>query len=164
MVESDRRICELHETPEMTDQESLIGGCHCGVLAVKFTSARDWVDLELRACQCGFCRRHAVRTTTDPTGLLEITVTSARDLSRYAFSQNAAQFLVCRHCGVYVAAVLESHGQCVATLNTNALEPNVFGERAPVPVSYVAESRESRIDRRLRQWTPARLSVDSPDT
>jgi hypothetical protein len=61
--------------------------------------------------------------------------------------------MICRACGVYLAAVLTTaHGR-FATVNINALH-----ERPDVPeatsISYDGESVEQRQRRRERSWTP----------
>ena len=47
---------------------TLRGGCHCGNLKVAFETSLDPSILQLRACQCSFCRRHGAVTTSDPGG------------------------------------------------------------------------------------------------
>ena len=132
------------------------GGCHCGAISVRFRSERSPDELQIRACQCGFCRKHGVKTVTDTDGHVEITVV-ADDLSRYQFGQSVADFLVCRRCGVYVAAIMARDGTTVATLNVNTLENNPFATRTGETAYYENESAESRGSRRLRMWTPTTL-------
>src|SRR5215472_15639056 len=99
---------------------TLHGGCHCKNLKVTFETARDPSELPLRACQCSFCVRHGGITTSDPEGLLVVDVERAGDLSRYRFALGVTDFLVCRTCGVYVAAVMEDEGrQALGVLNVN---------------------------------------------
>ena len=137
----------------------LHGTCHCGNLSVTFKTSRPLEQLPVRACQCDFCRKHGVRTTTDPNGALEIRSEKAGEVGRYSFGLHAAEFLVCKTCGVYVAAVLERADRCVATLNTNVLDGTPFAERAADPIDYSPEVAEARVARRLRQWTPTEYSA-----
>ena len=61
--------------------------------------------------------------------------------------------MICRTCGVYVAAVLTApHGR-FATVNVNALTERLDIPEA-TPVSYEGESAEQRQHRRERTWTP----------
>jgi hypothetical protein len=86
----------LHEifSPAMTF--TLRGECHCGNVAVTLDTAVDPGALPLRACQCSFCRRHGARVTTDPAGLLKISVRDPAILLRYRFGLGITDFLVSR--------------------------------------------------------------------
>ena len=137
----------------------LNGRCHCGNISVRFTSEQDASELQVRACQCGFCRRHGVRTVTDSGGTVEIEVSDGALLNRYRFGLSAADFLVCARCGVYVGAVLEQDGRCVSTTNLNTFGPTPFDGRDPAPANYSEESRDGRTARRLSHWTPTTLTV-----
>ena len=95
------------------------GHCHCGNLEVTFRTEKDASALGVRACQCGFCRRHGARTVTDPDGSVTIRVHDVRCLTRYRFGQSAADFLLCSACGTYLGAVCEADGCHYATLNVN---------------------------------------------
>ena len=134
------------------------GGCHCGNIRVRFETAHLVSQLPLRACQCRFCRKHAVRTTSDPHGRLFIDVSQPEALSRYSFSLHAAEFLVCARCGVYVGAALSEGHRHVATLNVNVLQDDVFADQQPQPADYQGENAVDRRQRRLRMWTPLVLN------
>ena len=88
---------------------------------------------------------------------MEFEVRDARALSRYRFGSKTADFLICARCGVYVGALVESNGHLYATVNVNVLEPPLLQEATSV--SYEGETPESRIARRLSNWTPAQLVV-----
>jgi hypothetical protein len=78
---------------------NLSGSCHCGGVRVEIRTERMLPEISLRACQCGFCRRHGVKTFTDPAGLVRIE--SDRPLLRYRFGKGTADFLLCSRCGTY---------------------------------------------------------------
>lgn len=143
--------------PEEAAPLRLCGGCHCGNLRLTLETPRAPGELTVRACSCSFCRRHGVRTVTDPAGRVEFVVHDPAQLSRYRFGLGTAQFLVCRTCGVYVGAVIGEGGSTYATVNINALEtPEAFADTV-VPVSYERESTAERRARRRAGWTPATL-------
>ncbi len=132
------------------------GGCHCGNLEVRFESEIPAEKLQVRACQCSFCRRHNQRSVTDPAGRVTIAVRDPERLSRYRFGLGTADFFICGRCGVYVGAVLEADGRAWATVNVNALDDR--DRFAPgEPVSFEGEDVAGRVARRKARWTPARV-------
>jgi hypothetical protein len=131
------------------------GGCHCGNLEVTFETAQRPEELPLRACQCTFCRKHAAIGASDPAGAVEVRIRDSGEVSRYVFGLRTAEFLVCRRCGVYVAAVCTVDGGTYATLNLNALADRAAFTRAPVPMDFDAETVAERLARRRKAWTPA---------
>ena len=139
----------------------LSGSCHCGAVTVRLRTDRARDALGLRACQCGFCRKHGVRTVSDPRGRLAIEYAGHQQLLRYRFGHAVSDFLVCGGCGVYVAAILEAGSGAVATLNVNVLDGARFETSAVEPVSYDSETPEERRARRLKQWTPTTLTLTS---
>jgi hypothetical protein len=133
----------------------LRGGCHCGALTVAFTTAYAPEALPLRACQCGFCRRHGARYTTDRQGHLQL-VADADALVRYRFGLRTADFLLCGHCGIYVACVVDDAFAC---LNSRALDDAARLTQPATPVDYAAETAEIRLTRRHATWTPATIEL-----
>jgi hypothetical protein len=130
------------------------GRCHCGNIVVQFEPSVDPRTLPLRACDCTFCRRHGARTTADPNGTIAIEIRDPNHVSRYRWALATADFLVCRRCGVYVAAVLADGAKSWATVNTLIFDDQSAFRREAVSVSYEGESARDRIDRRKRSWTP----------
>jgi hypothetical protein len=154
-VADDDGGADHHGTPGGPRPLRVAGGCHCGNLELTFETGRGPAELTVRACGCSFCRRHGVRTVSDPQGRIEFVVHDPAQLNRYRFGLGTAEFLVCRICGVYVGAVMAAMGSAYAIANVNALEtPEVFGTAA-VPVSYDGESAAERQARRQARWTPA---------
>lgn len=131
------------------------GGCHCGNLEVSFDTSQSPASLQLRECGCTFCRKHGQVSVSDPAGKLEVRVRDAGAISRYQFGLRASEFLICRRCGVYVAAVCTIDGRTYATLNANTLADRGAFTQRPVPVDFDAENVEQRLARRRRAWTPA---------
>lgn len=134
----------------------LAGRCHCGKLEVEFDTEMSVDELPLRADQCSFCRKHRARTTSDPNGRVRISAHGSK-LPRYRFGLKTADFLVCDHCGIYIAAVISTDNSSYATLNVNALDRASEFVRAELPVSYDSENVSERIERRIRNWTPAEI-------
>ena len=131
------------------------GRCHCGALSVTFETAQDAARIPLRECQCTFCRLHGVTAMTDPAGRVEVRLGNPELVSRYQFGLRASEFLICRRCGVYVAAVAVIDGASYASLNANVLQDRASFTQRPQPVDYGRESAVERLARRRRAWTPA---------
>ena len=75
------------------------GGCHCGNLKTGFVTNKTVDALPVRGYQCGFCRRHGVRTATDPNGHADDSIVGAA--FRYSHGLGIADF----SCAVDVAIV-----------------------------------------------------------
>ena len=74
-------------------------------------------------------------------------------VQRYRFGLKTADFLVCRTCGTYIAAVLTTSRGAFATVNINAMQDAVDVREAE-PMSYEGEAHTERLRRRERNWTP----------
>jgi hypothetical protein len=137
----------------------LEGSCHCGRLRIAFTTAKAVTELPLRACQCTFCRRHGALTTSDPEGEVVLTLSELPAGGWYRFGTGMTDLWVCPTCGVYLGGYVESEGQGRAVVNTRALDARAEFTQAPAAMDYGRESREERLARRMRVWSPARVSV-----
>lgn len=135
------------------------GCCHCGAIGFVYRTSLRPAAWAVRACQCSFCRAHGARTTSDPRGTVEFRVSDPGLLNRYRFGTGAADFLLCRHCGTYLAALIETPAGCFATINVNALHPSPTETPAAEPVSYDGETAGERQVRRERRWTPAKVAA-----
>jgi hypothetical protein len=136
------------------------GSCHCGKLNVSFETKKTPQQLGVRTCQCDFCRRHGAVNISDPEGDVVIDA-AAGDLLRYRFALRTADFLICRHCGVYVAAVIGETPGIRSTINVAGLRMQEFLGIAEAPMDYGAETTDDRIARRSKKWTPTRFTDKS---
>lgn len=130
------------------------GGCHCGAIGYTFRTASSPSAWLLRACQCSFCRAHAVRSTSDPAGTLEFVERQPGRLTRYRFGRRTADFLICNRCGVYVGASLPGTPHGYGIINVNTLQPLPEGLAEAVETVYENETGPQRIARRVSRWTP----------
>jgi hypothetical protein len=130
-------------------------------MRVAFETALDPRKLPLRACQCSFCSRHGAVHTSDPAGRLIVEVAQPERLQRYRFALGMADFLICRACGVYVAAVTEIEGRSLGVLNVRVLDEREPFARAPTPMEYGAEQVEEREARRVKAWMRVEVRVAS---
>jgi hypothetical protein len=136
---------------------TLTGGCHCGNLRVAFETSLDPRALALRACQCSFCRRHGGVMTSDPAGRLVVEVREIERLQRYRFALGITDFLICRTCGVYVAAVTEVEGRSLGVLHVSVVDDREPFARPPTPMEYGTELLGDREARRVKTWMPVEM-------
>jgi hypothetical protein len=125
------------------------GSCHYGKIVVDFETDIAPGAMPLRACACSFCRRHSARSATDRNGQVTLTFRD-EDASRYVFGLQTAEFIVCRHCGVYVAAVMDG----LSTINVNALDDRDRFTQPATGKDYDNEPADQRMARRRADWTP----------
>ena len=133
------------------------GQCHCGKLKASFETQKTPQELGVRTCQCAFCRAHGAVNISDPNGLTRIDGVAA-DVHRYAFALRTADFLICKTCGVYIAAVMGEGDRIVSTLNIAGLRITEFEDVDEAPMDYGAEDTEARIARRYAKWTPTKFA------
>lgn len=128
------------------------GGCHCGNLTVRFESDRAPSELGVRTDSCSFCKKHLVRSTSDPAGALHFGAADPSLVERYRFGTRTADFLVCRRCGVYVGACMDD---ALGVVNVNVLDGRDEFLALPLKVADLdGESLEERLARRRARWTP----------
>jgi hypothetical protein len=137
----------------------LQGSCHCGAITIELDPTREPSALPVRLCGCTFCARHRPRYTTDPAGHVTIRAARDADLARYRFGLRLADFLLCRTCGVFVAAFEPgSVGRAVVNLATLERASEFVGEPTQL-TTYDSEDVATRTARRARSWTPATLVI-----
>ena len=140
---------------------TLAGHCHCGAIRMELETGKPAGELPLRCCQCGFCRRHGAKTTSDPDCRLNIEAAPG-SLNRYRFGRRMVEALLCDECGVYVASIIQIEDKMLATLNVAGVALDGFSGRAGEPVAYDDETDEDRLARRKARWTPTVLVEASP--
>jgi hypothetical protein len=131
------------------------GGCHCGNIHVRLRLSKPPQENPLRACACSFCRAHNTRTVADPAGLFEVWADDWALVEPYRFGSRSADYLVCRRCGIYVAAVGETAAGQRAVVNVNCLDDRASFTQAPNTTDYDGETTETRLARRASNWMPA---------
>jgi len=113
--------------------------------------------MRLRACGCSFCRAHNTRTTSDPSGSVDIRAADWSLVESYRFGTGTAEFLICKRCGVYIGAIGETASGPRAVINTNCLEDRAAFTQQPSPVDHDGEATTDRVARRAANWTPATI-------
>jgi hypothetical protein len=137
----------------MSRQHLYLGACHCRNLKLRLASDKAPVELGLRTDTCSFCAKHHALYTSDPDGELEIAVADPNALQRYRFGTQTADFLLCRACGVFVAAYMPE--PALAVVNVNVLDARAAFLANPLQVVDLdGESLDERLRRRRARWTP----------
>jgi hypothetical protein len=137
------------------------GACHCGNIQVLLESDRTPLELGTRTDSCSFCNKHHGIYTSDPGGKLHLIFREAHLVERYRFGTKTADFLLCKTCGVFVAAYMPE--PALAVVNVNVLEARADFLATQLQVAdFEGESLEQRLARRRARWTPAELTLDAP--
>lgn len=130
--------------------QKLGGGCHCGNIRIELELPRTAGNYNPRACDCDFCRKHRAAYVSDPQGALLILLAREGDSGRYAQGSGQAELLLCRNCGVLVAALYRDAGRLYAAVNANAVEAVAFGAQQPVSLRTLAA--EDKVRRWKELW------------
>ena len=130
------------------------GACHCGAIKVAFETGQAADRIQVRECQCSFCRRHGGKTVSDPDGRVEFRFAPGA-AKRYRFGTGTGDFLICNGCGGYVGVVMQIGGELFGIVNVTGADMEALAGRAGEPMDYSAESVEARSARRRRIWSPA---------
>jgi hypothetical protein len=127
------------------------GACHCG--AMRFALA--WPDdarIPARACGCTFCTKHGASWTAHPDARLRIHATTPAHWQRYTCGTQTADFHVCRHCGVPIAATsrIDDHVYAVVNINTfEDVDASLFDRSRS---DFDGEAVDDRLARRRTRW------------
>ncbi|MGE0852240.1 MAG: hypothetical protein AB7O44_21895 [Hyphomicrobiaceae bacterium] len=140
----------------MTERVILSGTCHCGAIRGTLAATKPAAEVQVRACQCGFCTRHGAMTASDPAGKATFEIERAA-LTRYQFATGTGTSLICARCGMYAGVMLEDGGKVWSVLNVRGLAVPEFKDRKAEVVVYEGETPESRIARRKAKWTPTEI-------
>jgi hypothetical protein len=134
-----------------------LGGCHCGNLHVRLRLSKPPEDSPLRACTCSFCRSHSPRIVADREGLFEVWADDWSLVENYRFGTRTCDFLICRKCGIFVAAVAETPRGTRAVVNVNCLNDRGRFTAIPVVHDFEGETSETRSSRHAANWMPAMI-------
>lgn len=142
----------------MPDESNVIRGtCHCGAIEAEMRLSTPISEIALRRCGCSFCRRIGALAYSDPAGQALVDA-DADDLRTYQFGQEAADFLICRTCGVFVAAVSGDEKMLRCVLNVTGLAPEIAENAKVVPLEAAGEDKTGRRTRHAAKWTPVEFS------
>lgn len=138
----------------MTAMQEYQGSCHCGSAGFVYRTAVAPEDWPIRACQCAFCRMHSGLSTSDPRGTLAFVEHAPGSIHRYQFGRRITDFILCRNCGAYLGALMQSGEGAYGVINVRILLGSRDRLRDAPPMDYEAESTAERRTRREERWTP----------
>jgi hypothetical protein len=137
----------------MSRRHSYSGACHCGNLSLRLDSDKTPLELGLRTDTCSFCTKHQALYTADPGGELTLVAGDESRIERYHFGTKTAEFIICRTCGVFVAAYMAEPP--LGVVNVNVLEQRAEFLANTLQVADLdGEPVADRLARRCAKWTP----------
>jgi hypothetical protein len=92
---------------------------------------------------------------SDPEGLFEVWADDWSLVENYRFGSRTCDFLICRRCGVFIAAVSETATGACAVVNVNCLSDRGDFTSVPVLHDFDGETISTRSSRRSANWMPA---------
>ncbi len=100
---------------------------------------------------------HGASYLSDAQGAASIGIRDSDQLLRYRFGENSSDFLICKRCGIYVAAIIEEQGRCWSALNLRLT--NYRDLEAPQVRRWRDQSRRERIEFRKAVWAPTVMNL-----
>lgn len=146
-------MAESPTTPHVQDPTDYDGACHCGAIGYTYRCSVPPGAWAIRACQCRFCRIHDALSVSDPGAVIAFRATEPQMLQRYRFGLKTADFLLCRRCGAYIGAVIETPRGRFGIVNAHALSDPAPALAAAEPVTYDGEDTAGRVERRENRWS-----------
>lgn len=128
------------------------GSCHCRNITFSLRWDPDPAEIPARACDCTFCTKHGGVWTSNPKGSLRVSIEDPSQVSEYVFGTRTAKFHVCSKCGIVpvVTSTIDDH--LYAVVSVNAFENVDASMLKRASASFDAESQDTRLARRVRNW------------
>jgi hypothetical protein len=143
----------LRKEIQVIDSTLIGGGCHCGHVTVTFGSSKPLGELSPKVCECSFCAKHGASYLFDPAGSLRIEARGTEALGEYRQGLEIARFLLCRRCGVLIAALFDDGATSYGAVNARCLE-NTTGLGAPQVIPPSTSTAEQKRRLWAKVWTP----------
>ncbi len=130
----------------------LSGRCHCSNITLEVNLPFQRSTIPVRACRCGFCRKHDGEWTSHPDGRLVASLAEPAQVNQYQFGHKTADFYVCRNCGVVPFVVSVVDGRQRAVVNVHTFENVPREDFDSSATDFEGESVEARLIRRGEGW------------
>ena len=92
---------------------------------------------------------------SDPEGQFEVSADDWALVENYRFGTRTCDFLICKRCGVFIAAISELATGAQAVVNVNCLNDRECFTSVPTLHDFEGETPETRLSRRAANWMPA---------
>ena len=127
------------------------GSCGCGAVTFTYRCEQPLASLNVRACQCEYCKPRRQTYLSDPAGSLRVVVKDSRYLYAHRFGTGTADFMHCAVCNHQVFVTCDVDGHTYALVSAPALSEykQLSGSD---PVDYDGESVDERLQRRSERW------------
>lgn len=96
------------------------GKCHCGKVAIQFSSPKTISTYTSRKCDCDYCMQRGIEYLSDPQA--QITFISKTPLNHEKQGSEQARFLLCAKCETAVGVAYIDEGISVGSLNATLLD------------------------------------------
>ena len=137
-------------------QKTYKASCKCNNINYFFTTSVSPDLWSVRKCNCSFCskRIHHIHCS-DPKGSVTFLFSDSQNVNLYRHGTKTADFVICKTCNSYMAAVMLTSKGRVSVINLEHLINKIkFTEINNL--SWVDEDLESRLFRRDMTWTPVK--------
>ena len=121
--------------------------CHCGNLRAKAAITQPLASIVPRACDCDFCTRHGAAYLSDARGQLAFLINDSNQVMTYNQGSGAADFVLCRTCGVLMGVVYRHGGHCIGALNAHTLN-----QRDQLPAAQTASPQLLSDGDKMERW------------
>ena len=128
------------------------GSCHCGNISFTLKWEPDPTEIPARACDCTFCTKHGGVWTSNPRGVLRVTVRDPTQRRPYQFGTRTADFHICTRCGIVPVVTSHIDGHRYAVVSVNAFEGVPASLLKRGAASFDGEGTDDRLARRKRNW------------
>jgi hypothetical protein len=109
----------LKEKKTMGEARQYTGGCHCGRVRYRVTTALEPVI----SCNCSICSKRGSLLTFVPAEQFEHTAGSDEELTEYRFNKHVIQHLFCPTCGIFsYAKGTRPDGKAMVSVNVRCLD------------------------------------------
>ena len=92
---------------------------------------------------------------SDPEGQFEVSADDWALVENYRFGTRTCDFLICKRCGVFIAAIAELVTGAQAVVNVNCLNDRERFTLVPKLHDFEGETTDTRLSRRAANWMPA---------
>jgi len=130
--------------------------CECNNINYFFTTLVAPDFWPVRKCNCSFCSKHVNHIhCSDPKGSVIFLFSDLQNVSLYRHGTKTADFVICKTCNSYMAAVMITNKGRFSVINLEHLIYGIKFNKINI-LSWVDEDLESRLARRHTTWTPVK--------